>query len=164
MYRCIVVGLDGSPASEAALRAACELADPAGGQIVLVHAVDALEVGRLGPWARYAYGRHVQAVARDTRAEVAAAQAYLASCASSAPCGVRARIIVRVGDASHVITAVARESGADLIVMGTHGRSGIARMAVGSVADEVVAQAPAPVLLIGPSVHAAAPAGVGAAE
>ena len=45
------------------------------------------------------------------------------------------------------IVQVATEEGADLIVVGSHGRSGIARLMVGSVASKVVAESPIPVLV-----------------
>jgi nucleotide-binding universal stress UspA family protein len=50
------------------------------------------------------------------------------------------------GDPAQVIARVARESGYDLIVMGTHGRTGLSHMMVGSVAEKVVRLAPCPVL------------------
>jgi nucleotide-binding universal stress UspA family protein len=46
------------------------------------------------------------------------------------------------------IVSYARESGVDLIVMGTHGRGGVAHFLMGSVAEQVVRTAPAPVLTI----------------
>ncbi len=46
------------------------------------------------------------------------------------------------------ILRVARESAADLIVMGTHGRTGLARLLMGSVADQVVRRAPCPVVTV----------------
>lgn len=46
------------------------------------------------------------------------------------------------------ILKVARESGCDLIVMGTHGRTGLSRLLLGSVAEEVIRQAPCPVLTV----------------
>jgi len=59
------------------------------------------------------------------------------------------------GDASVVIARRARELGADLIVMGTHGRTGLPRLLMGSVAEEVVRRASCPVLLVPASVLAA---------
>ncbi len=52
------------------------------------------------------------------------------------------------GDARAVIEAVARKLGADLIVMGTHGRRGLKRLLLGSVAESVIRTAPCPVLLV----------------
>lgn len=57
---------------------------------------------------------------------------------------------VRTGDPAHEIVAEAREWGADLIVMGTHGRRGLGRMFLGSVAETVVRHAPCAALVIPP--------------
>lgn len=57
---------------------------------------------------------------------------------------------VRTGDPAHEIVAAAREWGADLIVVGTHGRRGIGRMFLGSVAETVLRHAPCAVLVIPP--------------
>jgi nucleotide-binding universal stress UspA family protein len=57
---------------------------------------------------------------------------------------------VRTGDPAHEIVAAAREWEADLIVVGTHGRQGISRMFLGSVAESVLRHAPCAVLVIPP--------------
>jgi nucleotide-binding universal stress UspA family protein len=57
---------------------------------------------------------------------------------------------LEIGDARDAIDRTAEEIGADLIVMGTHGRRGIRRMLLGSVAESVVRSAPCPVLTIRP--------------
>ena len=55
---------------------------------------------------------------------------------------------VHVGLAAEVIVHVASDLTADLVVMGTHGRSGIAGLVLGSVANQVLQQSPCPVLLV----------------
>jgi nucleotide-binding universal stress UspA family protein len=55
---------------------------------------------------------------------------------------------LETGDARSGITAAAERLGADLIVMGTHGRRGVSRMLLGSVAERIVRTAPCPVLLV----------------
>lgn len=55
---------------------------------------------------------------------------------------------LKKGDARTVILATALELEADLIVMGTHGRRGVSRLMLGSVAESVVRTAPCPVLLV----------------
>jgi nucleotide-binding universal stress UspA family protein len=52
------------------------------------------------------------------------------------------------GDAAGEIVRVAEEGGCDLIVMGTHGRTGLRRLVMGSVAEEVLREAPCPVLTV----------------
>ena len=53
-----------------------------------------------------------------------------------------------MGFAADTICRVAEERNSDLIVIGTHGRTGLARLLVGSVAEKVVRQAPCPVLTV----------------
>jgi nucleotide-binding universal stress UspA family protein len=57
---------------------------------------------------------------------------------------------LREGPAARCIVDVAKEIGADMIVMGTHGRTGLTRMLVGSVAERVVRSSPVPVLTVPP--------------
>lgn len=59
-----------------------------------------------------------------------------------------AQTLVRVGDARDVILQTAEELKADLIVMGTHGRRGISRALLGSVAEMIVRTSPIPVLTV----------------
>jgi nucleotide-binding universal stress UspA family protein len=62
--------------------------------------------------------------------------------------GVHPRAVVRLGSAWQEIVAAAQEQGADLIVMGTHGRRGLAHVLLGSVAEKVVQTSPVPVLTV----------------
>ncbi len=61
---------------------------------------------------------------------------------------LKVEAIVEIGDAPSEIIAYARGAGVDLIVMGTHGRTGVAHFVLGSVAERVVRTAPCPVLTI----------------
>lgn len=61
--------------------------------------------------------------------------------------------IARFGIPYQEIVNIANEEGVDLIVMGTHGRSGIAHFLIGSVTEKVIRTAPCPVLVVRPSVH-----------
>jgi nucleotide-binding universal stress UspA family protein len=62
--------------------------------------------------------------------------------------GVRARALLLEGSTHDRIARAAKARRADLIVMGTHGRSGLARFFVGSVASRVVSVAPCPVMTV----------------
>ena len=62
--------------------------------------------------------------------------------------GVRARALLLEGAAADRIVRAARSYHADLIVIGTHGRTGLARVLLGSVAERVVGTAPCPVLTV----------------
>ncbi len=65
-----------------------------------------------------------------------------------APAGVKMEARLEMGEAAAVILSVARETNCQMIVMGTHGRSGLSRLLMGSVAEEVVRKAPCPVLTL----------------
>ena len=62
--------------------------------------------------------------------------------------GVQLETKLEVGEAAPSIVRFAREAGCELIVMGTHGRSGLERLILGSVAEHVLRQAPCPVLTV----------------
>ena len=70
--------------------------------------------------------------------------------------GITVTLVARAGQAASVIIDQAVESSSDLIVMGTHGRTGFSRLLMGSVAEKVVRQAPCPVLTIPPAAPASA--------
>jgi universal stress protein A len=61
---------------------------------------------------------------------------------------------LRVGTPAEQIVAFAREHCCDLIVMGTHGRTGLGHLLMGSVAETVVRHAPCPVMVVRPEPHA----------
>lgn len=63
---------------------------------------------------------------------------------------LRLRVLVEIGTPPDVIVACARDQDSDLVVMCTHGRTGLARMLIGSVAEQVVRRAPCPVLTLHP--------------
>jgi nucleotide-binding universal stress UspA family protein len=62
--------------------------------------------------------------------------------------GIKTRSLMRVGAPFLEIINMAQSEGADLIVMGTHGRTGLSHVLMGSVAERVVNKAPCPVLTI----------------
>lgn len=64
--------------------------------------------------------------------------------------GLNVRSIVAFGAAAEVILRIAKDESADLIAMTTHGRSGIARWVMGSVADKVLRNSRVPLLLVRP--------------
>jgi len=72
--------------------------------------------------------------------------------------GFKSKAVVRQGDPREAIVETAREHGADLIVVGSHGRSGISKLVLGSVANHVVTHAPCSVLVVKLAPEAAQPA------
>jgi nucleotide-binding universal stress UspA family protein len=151
MLRRILVPLDGSALAEAALPAARAIARLTGARVTLVQAVEPAEtLDDVGD--PLAGGLALELQATDDRIAIyrvvdAHAADYLAGVAGRlAPDGIAARTQVVAGPAAVAIVEAARE--ADLIVMATHGRGGLGRWAIGSVADKVTQGAPAPVLLV----------------
>lgn len=62
--------------------------------------------------------------------------------------GLNVETLVKEGEAYEVITNVAKESRSDVIVMGSHGRTGVKRLLMGNVAGKVIGYAPCPVLVV----------------
>jgi len=65
--------------------------------------------------------------------------------------GVKHEIVTKIGDIAFSVLQVAQEIHADLIVMATHGRTGLGHFFLGSVAEKVVREAPCPVLTVRPT-------------
>jgi nucleotide-binding universal stress UspA family protein len=87
--------------------------------------------------------------------EHAAEQGLAELVATARAAGVEATSRTRYGSTAREICEQARDLGTDLIVLGTHGRSGLSRALLGSVAERVVRRAPCPVLTVRPHAHAA---------
>jgi nucleotide-binding universal stress UspA family protein len=134
--RRILVPTDFSPGSDDALAHARELARGLGAEVLVLHVSAAM--GSL-PGSALAR-RERRAAERRLDAAVAALRAT----------GVRADRRVRGGMPAEQILRAAATGGADLIVMGTHGRRGVARLLLGSVAEEVASRARCPVLTVHP--------------
>lgn len=136
----ILVPLDRSELASEALGPAVELADQLGGELVLVHVV---------PFPTYAYSDVYVYTTFDLEADVADATAELESTADSLrSTGRVVRTKVTNGFPTSAIAAIAREEQADLIAMSTHGRGGLARLVLGSVATATLQRAGRPVLLV----------------
>jgi universal stress protein A len=152
----ILVPTDFSPQSDAALDYAAALAAAMKAVVHLVHVVEEPFMG--GDWELYV--RDAQEIRERLDAE---ARSRLAATAG----GVEARNVpvtaeLRHGSAVDVIIYDAKAVGADLIVMGTHGRSGLSHLVLGSVAERVIRGAHCPVLAVRAS--EGAPQVAGAAE
>jgi nucleotide-binding universal stress UspA family protein len=143
VFRRILVPTDFSPQSEAAWDLARRLARAVGAEIVLLHAfVEA----PLYSESAFAAERVREAYAAG-REWVTAQLERWATNAQGEGLAVKTRL--RSGGVAHEeIVAAAREEGADLIVIGTHGYGGVDRLLLGSVADRVLRLASCPVLAV----------------
>jgi nucleotide-binding universal stress UspA family protein len=141
MLRNILVPIDTSPLSELAARKAAALARSTGATVHLVLVYEspfpAFDAGHLldaGFLAvdRAHYERQLRRIAHDVTRR------------SGSPCD----FVMLVGAPAETITKHARDTGVDLIVMSTHGRTGVSRAWFGSVADALARQSPIPVLMV----------------
>lgn len=141
----IVVGIDFCPACEAGIRTALRIAgDHPGSEVHAVHVLDP-KSGR-----SKAVRIREQAVALEELPD--RMRAYLAEHAGTLPRGGETSlgVHVRFGEPAQGILQMATDAQADLIVVGTHGREGLKRLTLGSVAEQIVRTAPCPVLVARP--------------
>jgi nucleotide-binding universal stress UspA family protein len=138
----ILVPTDFSPGAEPALRWAATLAEQFGAELIFLHVLDLSLAALAGLPSEVVAVPAVDELARLVRAEATDGMAALAARYPGA------RTIILEGAPRALIVQVAREEGASLIVMGTHGRTGLGRLLMGSVAEQVVRRAPCPVLTV----------------
>ena len=144
MYAKILVPLDGSATAHRGFEEAVALARALGSTLVLTHVVDtfpiAVEMITTTTWQEIGDGlrKHGQTLL-DT------------ACQTATTHGVEAepQLVEAGGErVADILLAQARDSGCDLIVMGTHGRRGFSHAMLGSDAERVLHEAPVPVLLV----------------
>jgi nucleotide-binding universal stress UspA family protein len=139
-FRHILLATDFSSSSNAAWKRGLALAKASGAPVLLVHVIPSLARTGTVPWVY----REIEA---ELRADAARKLRTLLERARAA--GVRARSRLLSGTPAHeAIAREARRAKADLIVVGTHGRTGLAGALIGSVARRVIAGAPCPVLSV----------------
>ncbi len=150
----VVVGMDFSELGHRALDEALALAQtrPAT-QLHVVHVASGY-----GPMLRIDLPDDVRTVSpKEAEAFV---KEYIARqvtewATKSGHAGVAAEAHLRVGAASEEVVKLAADLSADLIVLGTHGRTGMTRLLLGSVAEAIVRKAGCPVLIVRPKDHSA---------
>ncbi len=149
----VLVPLDGSPCSEAVLPWVRQLVATGHAKVYLLRVLPGLDGGDVMYSGFVAVPYAVPTP--EERAEMTdAAHTYLEQVAAFAGEGADVQTLVRQGEPGREIVAAARECGADLIAMSTHGRTGVGRLVMGSVADQVVRSAGLPVVLIRPDAAA----------
>jgi len=132
----ILVATDFSPQAEMALKWARRLADQFGARIVLLHVVDVCALGAAG-FALVGPGA-LPAMLTEAQREMQRWQEMVPD----------AEVLIREGEPRPLIVDAALELKCQLIVMGTHGRSGLAHLLMGSVAEYVVRYSRVPVLTV----------------
>jgi len=144
MYKHILIPVDGSEPSNHALQTAISLAKESGARLRLIHVMDNSAYLTGYDVIGFSHADMFNAL-REGGLKV------LCEAASAAQAqGLQAdqllvdRIGARLGDA---VATTATQSGADLIVVGTHGRRGPSRLLLGSGAEQIIRLAPVPVLV-----------------
>jgi nucleotide-binding universal stress UspA family protein len=134
----IVVGTDGSPGAEAAVERAAEVAHGTGARVHLVTAYPDIP----------SYRERIESSAKRQSIDLReVADSVLARTASKLS-GVAVETHAREGDPAEVIADVALEQGADLIVVGDRGLTGIERFLLGSVSSKLSHHSPRSVMIV----------------
>ena len=144
VFKRILCATDFSDTAEVAWEIACELARVHRAELALVHVFAELPL--------YGYAElpapNVQQIWDEQRLWVQQALDQRVDAATAR--GLTARSDLLTGSAPQAIADAAGSDGSDLVVIGTHGRTGLHRLVIGSVAERVVRIAPCPVLTVKP--------------
>ncbi|WP_296225629.1 universal stress protein [Ralstonia sp. UBA689] len=145
MYHKILLAIDGSHASNLALHQAIVVGKATGAEVEALFVADSTDAALdMTGFDSIDYAQRVIECGRDTLAD-AATKLQAAGVAHSTKLLEKA---VAPGQISSTIVAEANETGADLIVLGTHGRRGLKHLVMGSVAEGVVRKTNKPVLMV----------------
>ncbi len=139
--RCILHATDFSPAARPAFEYALASAQRDGAALVLAHVIEppaTVTAETFMGWSS----------AAQEAAEIAARAGFDPLLARAKEAGVTARDVLLFGRPPEEIVKAASAEAADIIVMGTHGRTGLRRLVLGSVAQQVITMAPCPVVTV----------------
>jgi len=136
MYKNIVLAYDGSKFSNKALQEAISLAKSSGGNLLILSIVDITD-----EFESEAPGLTDKMTGKLLKLAQKALEKAVAA-------GVKTKVEVHVGDAYEMIAEISKKKKADIIVMGSHGRTGLTRLLMGSVTSRVIGHAPCSVLVV----------------
>jgi nucleotide-binding universal stress UspA family protein len=137
----VLVAYDGTPQSEAALTFACDR--HADARITVLYAIDPVAAG-------YSAEVSLPSTAEEWYDSASARAKSLLSTAetTAADHGVTVETVTEVGRPAAAVVAFTREHGVDHVVIGSHGRTGVSRILLGSVAETVMRNSPVPVTVV----------------
>jgi nucleotide-binding universal stress UspA family protein len=144
MFKRILVPVDGSDTSLHALQTATRIAAESGGELRLVHVMDRTAYLTGYDPSGAASGALYEALNSSAKQILADGLAAARAAGAKAETAMVDELGTRLGDA---VAKAATEWNADLIVVGTHGRSGPSRLLLGSGAEQIIRLAPVPVLV-----------------
>ncbi len=140
-FRTILCPTDFSDYARAAFHLACSLARQHGAKLILLHVVDVL-------YGKQTYGGFEVEIRSDDYPKKQMETLQELRCPFPE---VPVEYVVAEGSPVEQILRVAQQKQADLIVMGTHGETGLRRMLLGSIAEQVLRAAPCPVVTTRPA-------------
>jgi len=142
MFQRILVATDFSPASTPAFEQSVKMAKRDGALLLIAHAYQEPGLVELSHAPARVYEEWDQKLREGVERKLRPLVEY------ARKEGVEAEGLVLTGFADEAIIEAAKQRRADLIVMGTHGRRGAARLFLGSVASRVISTAPCPVMTV----------------
>jgi nucleotide-binding universal stress UspA family protein len=142
MFTRVLAAYDGSPAAEEALRLACALAGQSGGKVTICYAVEPSKA----PLLNIMPAQEREGILSD----VYRFADDLVKDATNRICPANADVATYIveGSAPDAILAATQDLRSDVIVIGTHGRSGLSRVLLGSVAEGVIRASKIPVITV----------------
>lgn len=141
--RNILFASDFSKASRRAFTTAIKTAKTSGATLTIVHVIAPFVP--IGP-DQYVGPETWEQIEEQSRKWATRQLGRLAERAKAA--GVRVKVLLGEGQAAREVTRCARKLHADLVVIGTHGRTGFAKLLLGSIASQIVATAKCPVMTV----------------
>ena len=141
----VVIAYDFSPSAEEALIRAVDVAARAPQHVL--HVVCALDPS--------AYMRHITSEAAENIQRQATERMTVALAGRETAAEIQFFVHARIGHPATEILAVAEDVGADLLFIGSHGKTGVERLLLGSVSERVVREARCPVMVVRPKGYAA---------
>lgn len=143
MFKHILVPVDGSETSLQAVAKAAGLAKAFGSEVTAVYVLDPYPFTGVGADFAYGQAQYLSAATAEANTALEAVKQQMDEA------GVAVKTMVGEGHAVHEgIVRVGDSVGADLIVMGSHGRRGLEKLVLGSVAQRVLSAARIPVLVV----------------
>ena len=143
MFKHILVPVDGSPTSMLAVARAAEMAKHFGSAVTALYVVDPYPFTGIGADFAYGQAQYLSAATAEANTALEAVKKAMQDA------GVNVNAVVGEGHAVHEgIVRALENTGADLIVMGSHGRRGLEKLMLGSVAQRVLSAVHVPVMVV----------------
>lgn len=147
MYKVIMVPTDGSGFDREAIRVALRIAERSDAKVRLVRV---LATGSFFGMAAAAEGTAIAAEVVQSERDRALSELYALAAECRTASNADITVDLHAGPVAEVLEAYARRNEVDLIVISTHGRSGFARLSLGSVTDSLIRHTTIPVLVVKP--------------